>query len=224
MNKSNNNKNKNHNKNNKSKSRNSRMVIKVYDHAGKVPRLVMREGNSFTICQEIAAQTQFFQFASADKFLALQFQLSDLTDYTSWISVFDQYRFDEVQVTARPVSTSVGLQIPTAIKPPLIYTVVDYDDATTPTTIAELKQYSNCAVSLYETVVATFKPHMAMAAYSGSVFTSFANMQGTWIDAASASVPHYGVKMGIEAGDSGQTNLQVVDITIRYKITFKHVR
>jgi len=197
--------------------------IKVYDHAGKVPRMLTPD-NVFTMCQETSQSLQLFQFASVDKFAAYQFALSDLTDYTNWISVFDQYRIDEIQAVIRPLSTSVGLQIPTSIKPPLIYTVVDYDDATAPTTILELKQYSNCAISLYETVVVHIKPHMALAAYSGSVFTSFANAQGQWIDAASASVPHYGIKIGIEGGDSGQVNLQVVDISVRYKVSFKNIR
>jgi hypothetical protein len=212
------------NKNNSTSSSNEkRDFIRMYDHAGLVPRLMVKP-TSHTICQETATTLSLFQFASVDKFLGIQFVLSDLTDYTNWISVFDQYRFDEVQVTIRPLSTSVGLQIPTSIKPPLIYTVIDYDDATTPTTLTELRQYSNCAISLYETVVVHLRPHMAMAAYGGSVFTSFANAQGQWIDAASASVPHYGVKMGIDGGDSGQTNLQVVQITMRYKISFKNVR
>jgi len=213
----------NKSRNNRKPNKESKNPIKVYDHAGKVPRLI---GNQqvFTMVQETANTQQLFQFASVDKFAAYEFKLSDLTDYTSWISVFDQYRIDEIQAIIRPLSTSVGLQIPTTNKPPLIFTVVDYDDSTVPTTIAELKQYTNCAISLYETVVVNIKPHMAIAAYSGSVFTSFANMQGQWIDAASASVPHYGIKMGIEGGDSGQVNLQVVDITMRYKVSFKNIR
>jgi|SwirhirootsSR1_FD_contig_31_1249174_length_1236_multi_4_in_0_out_0_1 hypothetical protein len=216
------------NKKKSSRSRKSNSLVKghiaMYDHAGLVPRLMPRGGETYTIVQERATTQQLFQFASVDKFSAYDFKLTDLDDYTNWISVFDQYRIEEVQLTIRPLSTSVGLQIPTVIKPPLIYTVIDYDDSSVPTTIAELKQYELSSCSLYETVSVHIKPHIAMAAYSGSVFTSFANMQNIWLDAASPAIPHYGVKMGIEGGDAGQTNLQVVDITMRYKVIFRNVR
>jgi hypothetical protein len=52
-----------------------------------------------------------------------------------------------------------------------------------------------------------------MAAYTGS-FTGYVNMGPQWIDAASNTVQHYGIKMYIPGATAAQTLLQSWNITV----------
>jgi len=72
----------------------------------------------------------------------------------------------------------------------------------------------------FEKQVRVFRPRIAMAAYSGSVFTSFANMTNVWLDTASNSVQHYGLKVAWT-----QTSVGVaVDLLVRAEILFRGKR
>jgi hypothetical protein len=205
----------------KSKSSN---LIKMYDHPGLIPSMNTNENQVFTICQTVDTTYILAQVAITPSFLGFNFSLDQLAQANSWTTVFDQYKIDQVQVTIRPAYTAVSLMGFGSVKVPLLYSVIDYDDNTSPSTLTQMKEYSNCQVSMYETVVLTFQPHIAVGAYDGSVFSSFTNLQNKWIDAASQTVKHYGVKLGIEGGATGQTSLQYFDISIKYKISFRNIR
>jgi len=186
-----------------------------------LPLIRTDEDQIYTIVQNTADYT-LSQAAITPAFLSFNFSLDQLAQYASFTTLFDQYRFEEVQVIIRPMYTFIGAALST-VRVPMLYSVIDYDDNATPGTLAVLQEYSNCAISEAETTVATFTPHIAMAAYDGSVFTSFANRSKVWIDAAYPSVKHYGVKMGCDGGVSGQTTLQAWNIAVRYRISFKNI-
>jgi len=211
------------NRRNKGNNNNRNNLIKSYDHAGLVPSMHTMENRVYTLVQNIDTNYTLSQAALTESTLAFKFQLNDLADYTSFQVIFDQYKIDKVQVQIRPIGRAQPIVGINTEKIPLLFTVIDYDDATAPTGTSQLKEYSNCNVSLYETVVATFAPHMALAAYSGA-FSSFANVGPTWIDIANPSVQHYGLKLACEAGLSGQTLLQYWDIQFKYQVSFRNVR
>lgn len=216
------NKNKKNKKQNQKTNRKSVNHIQLYDHAGKIPAYASGDDKVYTVIQLIATTYTLTQAAVADQFFCAYFNLASLTQYTSFSTIFDQYKIDEVQVIIRPMFQSNSLGAPGAVKVPLLYTVIDYDDINTPT-ILDMKEYSNVTVSMYETVVIRFKPRIAVASYSGT-FASFANLGNTWIDVASPGVQHYGLKVGCEGGISGQTLLQVFDISVKYKVSFRNIR
>ncbi len=151
---------------------------------------------------------------------AFSYSLSNLDQYTSFTGLFDQYRITKISIQFRPMFTNFTPSSSTLV--PLIYTACDFDDDNNPT-ISGIKEYQNCQVHEYETFTHVFTPHAAIAAYSGS-FTSYANMAKPWIDVASPNVKHFGLKYAIEAGISGQTQLQSWNISSRLEVEFKHVR
>jgi len=181
------------------------------------------ENQIYTLVQTIDTPYTLTQAATTESTLGFLFKLSDLNQYTTFQGLFDQYRIDEVQMVIRPVGQAQYVVGIASEKVPLLYTVIDYDDNTAPSGTSQLKEYSNCSVSLYETVCIRFRPHAALATYSGA-FTSFANIASPWLDIAYPSVQHYGVKMACEAGLTGQTSLQYWEITIKQKVSFKNVR
>jgi len=155
------------------------------------------------------------------------FSLSDFpadangsVSYTDFTRLFDEYRFLQVQVRFIPnVMPTAGVYNP-------LTTVIDYDDANTPnitTGEADLAEYQTSqSTQVGYSCERILTPHMAVAAYGGGVFSSYANMTQVWIDCASPSVSHYGVKWIM--GASTNTSVQVFTVRAKYVMQFRTVR
>lgn len=146
-------------------------------------------------------------------FFAQNFNFGQVAQVGSFAAVFDQYRIDELEVWIIP-----GLLATTTNQRETWYSVVDYDDATAPTQLSTFQQYSNalttpCSQGHYF----KFRPHIASAAYAGT-FTGFMNVPSTWVDCASTTVQHYGVKMGFNS-TSGSLGVQIV---ARFHMSFRN--
>jgi hypothetical protein len=152
---------------------------------------------------------------SVETFLGLAINASFfITDFTALASVFDQYRLVLIELWLTPrqaveVTTDSGLTT----------SVVDYDDAAS-ITVAQANDYGNALIARGDMGhYRCFVPHIATAAYSGT-FTSYANMSGQWLDAASGGVYHYGAKFA-----STVTSAVVVyDLTFRITSQWKNDR
>jgi len=152
------------------------------------------------------------------------FQLSNLDGYTNFTSLFDQYLLQAVRVSIVPNNNAIGLQTNTTTNLVPLYCVLDYDDNTALASIAAAREYDNCIIcEPGESLIRTFSPRIATAAYSGA-FTSFANMGPQWIDAASTSVAHYGMKIFIPGVATSQTQTQTWDVQFEYFFSFRSLR
>jgi hypothetical protein len=141
------------------------------------------------------------------------------TDYSSLTAVFDQYKLVAAEFIMRPQAQASA---PTAASKGQLYSVIDYDDSTNLGSITAAQAYdNNISTPAYLPNRRCFKPRIAMAAYS-SAFTSFANMNAEWIDAASTSVVHYGVKYALDVGNSG--SLAVYDLIVNTVWDFRAAR
>jgi len=139
------------------------------------------------------------------------FTLSQLDQVGSYTALFDQYRFDEIELWLTP-RTELNLGT--------LVSVIDYDDSTVLTTYASATDYQNALTApLSMSHYRRFVPHAAVAAYSGT-FVSFDNVTAPWIDCASPSVQHYGFKTACTV----TTPAVALDLTIRYKVSFRNVR
>lgn len=131
---------------------------------------------------------------------------------------FDLYKIDAIRFSVVPQQNAVGLVAGLGLVD--LYCVIDYDDATT---LSNANTYNNVIkLGPGESLQRTFKPKAAQALYTGS-FNGFAQMGNNWIDAASTTVQHYGIKILVPStGVVGQTTFQVWDVTSEYFISFKN--
>ena len=183
--------------------REGQVVSKFYDlSAGRpYPALTSTE-QSITVTLSLASANFFAISATVPQFAGLSLALNQFARYAEYVGLFDQYRFEQIEVWLNPNQVSASAQAEIA-------TCVDLDDATTPT--------------LYEHVIAKqgslsgsgqaghyhkWKPHVAVAVYSGA-FTSFANAPASWIDSGSPGVQHYGLKVASGLGAVIGYNLDV---------------
>lgn len=141
--------------------------------------------------------------------------LTSSADASSWASVFDAYRIMGVVVKFNPLSsTQTGV----------IHTVLDYDDATSPASESAMLQYDTLKTAPANVYFEReFIPRIAMAGYSGT-FTSYVQAKPfQWVDIASPSVQHYGLKYYIPATTTaGTTSSWKVVIDVHYQ--FKNAR
>lgn len=148
---------------------------------------------------------------------AAAFTLSSIHDYSSWAAVYDLYRITQVKFFVIPNSNLTS----TGTNPCVTYltVAVDFDDASVPSTPAEVMNYQNhIIVGSSGSGSLTWKPRVALAAYSGA-FTSYASKEDQWIDCTSSTVEHYGIKYSIkQATTTSITNwIAFAELTVQFK-------
>jgi len=148
---------------------------------------------------------------------ALVFTISQCDGAASFLAVFDQYMIDQVIVEFVPIITA-----PTQFSqsPGELYTALDYDDSTALSAVS-LRQYNNCNLAPANVPQQrVLRPHVAVAAFGGGAFTSFMNSRpGVWVDSASNTVAHYGVKYA--STNSVPTNVALFRIQGRFLLKFR---
>lgn len=151
--------------------------------------------------------------AEMDGFIS--WTLANLPDATEFTTLFDQYRIVHVDMEFMPTFNQNVPATSTGYLP--IVTAIDYDDSTT-ATYAQLGEYESAQYNVPEQrFVRSVVPAIAIAAYSG-VFTSFANRRMQWLDCASPSVVHYGLKWAIPQTAATVTYYQVLSrLTVQFK-------
>lgn len=158
--------------------------------------------------------------AAVPVFGGYQFALTDLPNSSEFTNLFDEYMIAKVSVMFMP--NKLTLNTNTAITTPYFLTVIDKDDAATPSSVNDLVQYPNCRfTSGNKRLVLTFKPRHTFNLYNGGVTDGYATRQG-FIDCSNAGVPHYGVKFALE--QSATASAYQYAVWVRYTIICRGVR
>lgn len=180
------------------------------------------------------------------------FQLNDLPQVTTFTGLYDQYKIDKIrisfipcqQIVAIPTSTTAaGVTVSSEVKTGnnsfgIYGTVIDYDDASvtsyTLQTFSEFATWRMNQVSSQKWHTRTFRPHIAVGAYASGVFTGFTNKSNQWLDCASPTIQHYGIKLYADIQATAQTPAvssttalvcpQTWRIMATYWVSFRNVR
>jgi len=190
-------------------------------NAQKAPmfnNVIARDNRPYTIMQTSGQGIVLQTGNAAPSFVGKKWTSADILQFSSFASVFDQYKIEFIEVWLEPFGSGT---IPGYNSVGKLYSVVDYDDANTPTSIASLQQYENCVTTRYtDGHYIKFRPHIAEATYAGA-FTGFLNRPSTWIDVATTGAEHYGVKIGV---DTSLSNGDVrIDMVSRITVSFRNV-
>jgi len=172
----------------------------------------------YNVLQTYGGATPIVSSAVGNTYSNFFIQLSFFDSVATFQSFFDQYRIPVYEVEYLPrcsMNTVGGTSFGT------FYTVVDYDDANALTSLGQASDYPNCLETEgYKSHKHVLRPHIAVAAYAGGAFTSYANEEAPWIDCTSSSVAHYGVKTAWSATTAANT----YDIRVRAWLQFRNVR
>ncbi len=158
--------------------------------------------------------------SAAEGLYAFSFALSDMADYTSYTSVWDQYRILELDLTLVPLTLQSAPSTGPAYA--FCYVAPDYDDATTPANTAAMLSYSNLAVlgpsEKYSCKIAPCVDVATTTSAAASI-TGSMSVKSPWLDCSSPSVAHYGLKAAITQSTS--TNLTQWNLFARFVVEFR---
>lgn len=157
------------------------------------------------------------------------FQLVDLPNVAEYTSLFDQYKIQKVVLKIVPKTlmtqgASTGNAGPTGYGQ--VVTAIDYDDAATPSSKDELLEYGSAKYTQASRVhTRTIRPKVLNAVWVNSISTGYAPRAAPFIDNANNNVPHYGIKMWIDAPSTvGAASSASYDVYATYYFLCKNTR
>lgn len=135
---------------------------------------------------------------------SFSYTLAQLPNYTDFTGLFDQYKITGAKLTLTP-ALSEGISSPlfgtnAALGYSRVHSVVDYDDASIPTSEDQLLEYgSHKSTAPFKTHTRFIKPKVLQEVYRSAIATSYAPRSGMYLDMTTPDVPHYGLKVWISA-------------------------
>lgn len=159
----------------------------------------------------------------AEGLYAFNIKLSDLSEVSSFTSVFDQYRIRMMRVEILP---AVQLSTTASASPPYsyLYVVTDYDDSTALATASLALNYQNVKIlGPGQGHKRTIAPHVnAYTAEDPNTAQPAESRRTPWLDCAQTAIAHYGIKCAVLQQTS--TNIASWRIWIHYLVDFRMVR
>lgn len=149
--------------------------------------------------------------ATTPIFGVIDVALNQVDGYTGITQLFDEYKLLKCEVTFMP-SANVAYGGQSA---GVLLTAIDWDDGTTPTTLADLRKYSTCQQTrATQSHRRTYALAIADTIYGTSTSSGYRRVMSPWINCANVSVNHYGLKYGLTGGGNAMT----VDLEVRVLI------
>jgi hypothetical protein len=156
---------------------------------------------------QVELQSNFLMSsATAGAFTAASqtFVLSTFSGAANLLAVFDQYRIDQIECWLECPSVNQQVIFPE------VYSCVDLDDANVAVNAGQIQDHLGSLVACgpaghYH----KWRPHIAVATFSGA-FTSYGNEPAGWVDSASPSVQHFGLKTGMISNGASVVSYSLV--------------
>ena len=152
------------------------------------------------------------------------FTLSQLPQASTFSALYDAYRITKVELKFYPRSNvnagNAGTNYTTTF-----HTAIDYDDVSNLGSLNSLLQYQTLkSFQSTKYCTRTVVPRVADSVYISGVSTGYAeNKSNQWLDCASDTVPHYGIRTWL--GDvGGLAGAVTFDVFAKFHIEFKAVR
>lgn len=167
---------------------------------------------------------------SNDVFQALNFTLSQVPSYTDFTTLYDQYRINGIKWTLIPrgntaeITASSGASTVFQGQSTGVFSAIDYDDNTAPTSINQLCEYQNMKMTRATQLHSRYlKPRVNTTGITNigtGVTGPMMNTRG-WLDCDFINVPHFGLKLALQ--QAVNYNL-TYDVKIDFYLAFKNVR
>jgi len=178
-------------------------------------RVQNNDHQSYRFCQTMDFGSVLTSSAGGATFYGTAFVLAGLPQATSIQAIFDQYRIDEVEIWITP-TLSAG-----TTEANRMYSVIDYDTSTTPTSLVQLLQYQNC-IETNETCghYRRWKPRVGMGVgVANTTVQGMGNIASPWIDCLTPTVNHNGLLIGMAAS----ATTCVLNLRVRLTVSVRNV-
>lgn len=167
------------------------------------------------------ANTQYF---------AYNFQPNSMVNPTDFTNLYDQYRMNKIVMKFRLVSDPAGAGGSTSTNTgalvPRLFWYIDYDDATTPASLNEMRERAKCKLaplSAYKPIVVKWTPSCLVTGYESGVSSMYIPKFKQWVDMADFGTQFFGIKFAIDEFSNVATPF-AVEIEVKYYFSCKNVR
>lgn len=164
--------------------------------------------------------------STSDVFGTQVFSLSQVPKFSEFTELYDQYKINLVKwyLIPRGNQSDVGTSTTTG-QLMGVFSALDYDDNTAPTSIQDIMEYQNSKMTRsYQMHKRVLKPRARVnvvgsggAGVNGQIMGS----KNPWIDCNAPTTPHFGVKYVLQQLPAGT---QMYDMKIDFYLAFKNVR
>lgn len=194
---------------------------------GRIPRRLPARLQTHYYKRKSSAAILTGATGGIDLYGSAYYSLSSVNGYTDFTALYDRYRIVAVKTTFVWNNNSGSIAYPQAFNSfPVIHTLVDYNDATAPTSVNALLENSRTksfAFSNSRNIVNVyFKPKPLVMLWNQAAGTQQAAGVGdnTFKDVIHSNISHYGIKWCIE--NLGEKN----EITVyhTYYLAFKDAK
>lgn len=135
--------------------------------------------------------------------------LAQVVNSTDFANLYDQYRINFV-VLKFWLRIDPSAQTAGTASFPKLYWYRDYDDATAPAGLNEMRENAKCKVAVLHPnrpITIKFKPNTLQLIYQSAVANQFKPVFGQWIDMTTTNTGHYGIKYCVD--DLTNTNYRL---------------
>lgn len=155
----------------------------------------------------------------------LYFTFGAMDSVSEFTTLFDQYRMNKIVVKFIPNFTGSDLNPgTTALSLPNVHSVIDYDSAADPATLADLLQYNTYRLHKRASCFTRkWTPGMLLDGDSAGTATASVLKFKQWVDMAYTSVRFYGLRTWIEAAGATVTSAKY-QIYVTYYFSCKGLR
>lgn len=139
-----------------------------------------------------------------DKFGTAAYTLNGTQNPSEFTALFDRYKIKAVKtefVFQGPLASAVSVTTPH----PTVYTLIDYNDATTPTSVQGILEYGKTRMHVLgpnrTSCSVYFRPKLlvgAIDASTGNLAGMYNPSSEPWISTANTYAQHYGLKYAIQ--------------------------
>lgn len=187
-------------------------------------------GNHFT-CMLRTPETFIQNDATATTKFSKSFHLSDCINYSTYTTLFDQFRILKVVYTLTPVKTQLVVRpyddTTTAgqiLAIPRLTTVIDRDDTSIPVDFESIYQRPSSRSTLAtRKVTYSFRPTPLAMTFQSPTQTAYkVDWSKSYLDCGDATTPHFGIKGVLEAASPAQAYTYRVETKIY--LSFKNRR
>lgn len=175
------------------------------------------------------AETSLNNSAVAITPFSVEFRLVDCINFSTYTTLFDQYRINKIVFTATPVKTQVvnrpyddSTTAGAILSIPRMTMVIDRDDSALPTTFEEVYQRPNSRTKLATRKFTwVFRPTKLGMVYRSATTTGYkVDFGRDFIDCGDSDTPHYGLKGVLEAASPNEA--YTYRLESKFYISFKN--
>lgn len=144
------------------------------------------------------------------------FSLGQVVNPSDFTTLFDQYCITCIVVRFF-LKIDPSAQTASTASYPRLYYVRDYDDATAPASLNEMREHAHVKVKVLNPnrgVTIKFRPSTLNLVYRTAVASSYSPHWKQWVDMANTDIPHYGLKWVVD--DLTNTNYKLETETLLY--------